>query len=58
MITDTEQGDPSVEANRIIEIAKQGCVDRGEGKGKCHVFLDHSNVCECGEVDLTKHQLK
>lgn len=39
------------EADKIIEQAKQGCVDRGEHDGlklgKCHVFLEGSNICVC-----------
>lgn len=34
------------------------CVDRGEGKGKCHVFIDYEKVCQCGEVDLRKERMK
>lgn len=44
----------TTEANSVIQQARQGCVDRGEGRGKCHVFLDHSDVCECGERRLTR----
>jgi len=36
-------------------IAKLRCVTREEGK-KSHVFLDHSNKCECGDVDLNKYR--
>jgi len=32
-------------------IASLKCVVREDGK-KSHVFLDHSNKCECGDVDL------
>lgn len=53
----------SEEANKIIEEEKQKCVERGvdpeSGKrGKCHVFLDHSDVCVCGEIDLAKERMK
>lgn len=41
----------------IIESARH-CVDRGEDKGKCHVFLDHSNVCECGDVNLERERMR
>lgn len=47
----------SKEANKIIE-SITACVDRGEGKGKCHVFLDHNDVCQCGLIDLTKARMK
>lgn len=52
----------SLEANEIIETAKQGCVDRGvdpvSGKrGKCHVFLE-SDICVCGETDLSRERMK
>jgi hypothetical protein len=39
-------------ANTTITTARQGCVERGEGRGKCHVFLEWSNVCVCGERRL------
>lgn len=32
-------------------IAQLKCVVRDDGK-KSHVFLDHSNKCQCGDVDL------
>lgn len=48
----------SNEVDRLIAEAKQGCVDRGEGRGRCHVFLDHSELCECGEVDLAKERMR
>jgi hypothetical protein len=45
------------EANKIIEQAKK-CTERGEGRGKCHVFLDGSLICECEDVDLAKERLR
>lgn len=53
----------SLEANEIIETAKQGCVDRGvdpvSGKrGKCHVFIDGSNKCVCQDIDLNLERMK
>lgn len=47
------QQDLVKEANEIISSATK-CVDRGEGKGKCHVFLDQSNICQCTDVHLIK----
>jgi hypothetical protein len=45
------------EGNEVIaSIAK--CVERGPGKGKCHVFLDHSNICQCEDIDLTKERMR
>lgn len=57
MITSDEDKDHQQEAERIIASIKS-CVDRGEGKGICHVFLDHSNICQCGKIDLTKARMK
>lgn len=28
------------------------CFPRGKGRGKCHLFLNGSKVCECGERKL------
>jgi hypothetical protein len=39
-------------AHRIAALV---CVERGDGR-KSHVFLDHSNKCQCGEVDLNKYR--
>jgi hypothetical protein len=38
--------------DRIVELK---CVQREDGK-KSHVFLDHSNKCQCGDVDLNKYR--
>lgn len=57
MITSNEDMDHQEEAERIIASIKS-CVDRGEGKGICHVFLDHSDVCVCGKLDLSRERLK
>lgn len=59
-----EQHDQLVteEANAIIEEAKHGCVDRGEHEGlrlgTCHAFLNHSDVCACGAIDLKKERMQ
>ena len=45
------------EANKVIQ-SITNCVERGEGKGTCHVFLDHSNLCACGKIDLNKERMK
>ena len=50
------------EMNQIIEEIKD-CVDRGvdpeSGKrGKCHVFIDRSDKCVCGDVDLNKERMR
>jgi hypothetical protein len=45
------------EANRIIEQAKK-CTERGEGRGKQHVFLGSGDVCECGKMDLQKVRMR
>lgn len=34
------------------------CIERGEGKGKCHVFIDRNDICQCGKVDLAKARMK
>jgi hypothetical protein len=39
-------------------IYESKCFERGTGKGKCHVFLDHSPVCQCKEIDLRKERMK
>jgi hypothetical protein len=31
------------------------CVTRLDGR-KSHVFLDHSNRCQCGDVDLNAYR--
>lgn len=41
-------------ANAVIEQAKHNCVDRGvgfDGKplNRCHVYLEGSSSCQCGE---------
>jgi len=41
----------------IIDSAKH-CIDRGEDKGKCHVFLDHSTKCQCGDIDLERERMR
>jgi hypothetical protein len=45
---DTEQWTPD-------RIAALVCVVRAYGK-KSHVFLDHSNKCQCGEKDLNAYR--
>lgn len=47
----------SEEANEIIQSATN-CIDRGEGRGVCHVFLDRSDVCVCGDIDLAKERMR
>ena len=50
-----------------LEVAKEAddilesilfCVERGEGKGVCHVFIDHSDLCQCGQIDLKKERMR
>jgi len=36
-------------------VARLQCVRREDGK-KSHVFLDHSNKCVCGDVDLNAYR--
>ena len=36
-------------------VAQLRCVVRDDGK-KSHLFLDHSNRCECGDVDLNTYR--
>ena len=57
--TDRREEDLSVSerANAIIEQAKK-CTERGEGRGKAHVFLDHSLKCECGKIDLERARMR
>jgi hypothetical protein len=59
MEMEIDRKDSSAEdaANAVINSVTH-CIDRGKDKGKCHVFLDHSNVCECGAVDLEKSRMK
>lgn len=45
------------EFDELIAKALSGGVDRGEGRGKCHVFRE-SDVCVCGEVDLSKARMR
>lgn len=45
------------QANEVISGVTK-CIDRGEGKGKCHVFLDGSDLCQCEDVDLTKERMR
>jgi hypothetical protein len=58
MTIEDHQLEVAEEANQIIRSASK-CVTTGEGmlRHKTHVFLDHSNVCECGDVDLTKQRM-
>ena len=66
MTSSTEQQERELRerANQIIVQAKQGCVDRGvdpiSGKrGKCHVFLNDSDICQCEDkIDLSKERMK
>lgn len=52
------ENDVRAEVNRIIGSARK-CVKREEGKqGKCHVFLDHSDICQCEDIDLTKERMR
>ena len=46
--------DPTAEwtPDRIAELK---CVVRDDGK-KSHVFLDYSNKCQCGDVDLNAYR--
>jgi len=30
------------------------CYDRGEGRGKCHVFVDGATTCQCGQRKLMR----
>lgn len=55
--------DQAVEEGDKIIKSITNCVDRGEiekgiRRGKCHVFLDHSNRCACGDKDLSKYQVR
>lgn len=56
-----DQREPKVDqavieaGNNVICEAK--CFDRGEDRGKAHVFRG-SDVCQCGEVDLTKERMR
>ena len=43
----------TINASATVQQVRQGCMDRGE-QGKCHVFLEHSDVCECGERKLKR----
>ena len=58
MAGDLKQKDPrEVEADNIIASVTK-CIDRGEGKGMCHVFLDFNDICQCGKIDLAKARMK
>jgi len=45
------------EVNDILESITH-CIDRGEGKGMCHVFIDYKDVCQCGQIDLARERMK
>ena len=49
---DKQQPNQQWTADRIAGLV---CVVRDDGR-KSHVFLDHSNRCVCGEVDLNKYR--
>lgn len=49
---DNKDSSISNDANATIAKARRGCVERGEGRGVCHVFLDGATVCCCGERRL------
>lgn len=55
-VNDQSESELAQVANEIINSAT--CIDRGEDKGRCHVFLDHSDICQCGQVDLAKERMK
>lgn len=42
------------QANEAIQAARR-CVVREDGK-KSHVFLNHGNKCQCGDVDLNTYR--
>ena len=58
-LTLAERKDLSVSerANAIIEQAKK-CTERGEGRGKVHVFLDRSLLCQCEDLNLERERMK
>lgn len=43
-------------ANEVIEQAKREgcCKKRGAEQGKCHVFIDYADRCQCGERVLPR----
>lgn len=45
------------ETNKILAGITE-CVERGEGKGKCHIFIDHRDICQCGKIDLNKYRMQ
>ncbi len=45
---DLDIQEPKEEVNDILESIVY-CVDRGEGRGKAHVFIDWNDRCQCGE---------
>jgi hypothetical protein len=58
-MSDVQISDPVESAEWTpARIAALECVERGEGRGKCHVFLDNSGRCQCGERDLSKFKMK
>ena len=57
-----EQDELAKEANEVIQSITK-CFDRGvdpeSGKrGKCHIFLDDSDLCQCKDVNLSKYRMK
>jgi hypothetical protein len=46
------------EFNAIVKQVKDGCIKRGDDCGVCHVFLDYSLQCQCGEIDLDRERMK
>lgn len=50
------------EVNEIIQSANK-CIDRGvdpqSGKrGRCHVFINKNDICQCGQIDLAKERMR
>jgi len=53
----SDEADVARQANEAINSAT--CEDRGEGRKPCHVYLDGSGRCQCGEgPDLNERRMR
>ncbi len=54
-MVDEVKSEPEITEWTPARIAALVCVVREDGR-KSHVFLDHSNICQCGDVDLNAYR--
>lgn len=55
--TEDQEQEVDIEMRKVLASITD-CVDRGEGRGRCHVFLNQSDICVCGQIDLAKERMK